>query len=353
MKKITIALVIATMVTLSAEASLKRSLKNSLRVTLTPEMISMVEQNGLIDIKFEIDMPEKFMNEGAVYMITPFLTNGENLEKMSSMVVEGKRAMKRMERKGMKNPENLIDAMYIPWEKKGQSMIYHTKVVYEPWMKNAKLMIDERFITNHKNIEIAQTLFGEGVVLTTKPIVIEAPKAQIVKHHTQVEHGTVRLNFNINSSNIDLNLADNRFELAMLAQIIDNIDSNSSNTIDSVVLVASSSPDGILEENRELTIARAHAVKDFLMTSKMDVPMDNIKIHCIDENWAMLKTLMMMAPQTNKQEVLSIFDIANLDERSKALYSLKEFGFIKEHILPQLRYVQYKIYYHAKNTTHK
>lgn len=349
MKKITLIVLSFMMVFASQSfASTKKEINQILKASLTPVMLNLHEKDGWVNVSFTVNIPKDFVNKNTQFILTPILTDLKDVEKLPSIVVTGHKYQKFLQKRGMSAFEipYMKDGYMLPVVDEAQVLTYNYNVKFEPWMQNANLIVDQRFITKKSNSVIAEDLYAKGIKY--HPVVEEVVVVQpeIVTVVVNSKEGLMDLSFPISSNKIDMTLGNNMREMAMLKSTINSIIEDPYTTIEKVKITASSSPDGVYNKNVTLTKERAESVKAYILKAfGKDFPnTDNIVACNIPENWDLMKILVEMNPQTNVKEVMNLFEIKDLNQRSKAMLKIPQFNYIKKHILPELRFVKYEIF---------
>ena len=352
MKKIILLVIVAVAsLTLSSYAGPKKQLKKDLKITLSPSKINLVERNGQVDVMFKMSVPANYVHSKHQYMFTPVLTDYNNIMPLETIIINGQKYAKMSAKNGHhKDMKQKLDAapdmskaIQLNASKNARMIDYEYTIPFEPWMANAHLVCIQRFNSKKNTTLIAEEIYGHGVEVTTIPTVIET--VAIVDN---IE-GIININFPISSSKINMNLGDNRNEIAEMENIIMKIMNNKANIVDSIIITASSSPDGRYASNEKLAMARAKSVKSYLL-NKFDFKSkykDVVKTKCVAENWVGLAALVLASDVPNKARILKAISIRNLAQRERAMMALPEYPYIKKYILPSLRFVKYEIFYHT------
>ncbi|MEG1937352.1 MAG: hypothetical protein RR132_07405, partial [Rikenellaceae bacterium] len=76
---------------------------------------------------------------------------------------------------------------------------------------------------------------------------------------------------------------------------------------------------------------------------------DKIKTSYVNENWKGLEMLVNASDIKNKAEVMKALKTPDNVQREKAMRTLPQFNYIRQYLLPQLRYATYEIYYSSKD----
>ncbi|MEG1553730.1 MAG: hypothetical protein RR363_01765 [Rikenellaceae bacterium] len=350
MKKTTIVLFAILFMGLALEASARKIDKN-VKAVLVPSSIVLFEDQGKVDVNFKISIPKKFVHRSERFIFTPLLTDFDKAEPLTSIIIEGKKFFKIRDKKNAYKDEVVYDdAVMLANAKEPRMLDYTYTINYEPWMKNANLLCFQKFITRREVVVIAEDVYAKGIT-TSKPVVVQKPVIQKSVCVINKMTGKININFLINSAKLDMNLANNMTEMVNLQSLIGTVMNNNNITIDSIVLKASCSPDGIMEQNKTLARERANAIKSYL-AKELSMPqssIDKIKTSYVNENWKGLEMLVNASDIKNKAEVMKALKTPDNVQREKAMRTLPQFNYIRQYLLPQLRYATYEIYYSSKD----
>ncbi len=168
------------------------------------------------------------------------------------------------------------------------------------------------------------------------------------------------IDFHQGRSDVDTILGDNASELHRVLKCIDDVMSREELVLDSLVIVASCSPEGSYASNKKLSAARSESVRQYI---GWYVPLewrDSLKAAEMPENWDQLKKLVandtLMRPSI-KEKALSIMnDLDNPDAAEKKLSALPDYRYMREKLYPKLRSVSFDFHLHRvgmqKDTIH-
>ena len=177
-------------------------------------------------------------------------------------------------------------------------------------------------------------------------------------------------------------LHENSSEIARIKENITELLENKEYDLDSVVITASSSPEGSIRINTLLSNNRAGAIqshfesftddykkakeeqkkKEEAITFNLDIEEGDLEgiakeevldidfiTKAVPEDWDKLKKLIKHDTIiTDKESIYKLFDIKNLDSREYALSKTPHYRYMREHLYPQLRTVQFQFYLHRK-----
>ena len=214
---------------------------------------------------------------------------------------------------------------------------------------------------------------GERVACLTKPddlvfyvstlstLVDDQPKYRTVVIERQVNtHKKAYLDFNVGSAEVDMGLGNNSSELAGVRGCIEEVVEQTGYILDSLVIVASCSPEGSWKYNRILAERRSAAV---LNTIRKDVPDELkqlLKSSCIPEDWDMLGLMVKtdtVLTSFEKDQVLRIIgNTLDQDLAERMLSRHPRYGYIRKTLYPKLRSVSFDFHMHragmVKDTVH-
>ena len=184
----------------------------------------------------------------------------------------------------------------------------------------------------------------------------------------RVEENTAcYIEFEHNSSIVTESLGHNYSEIGRikgnLAALIEDVEYD----LDSIVVTASSSPEGTLSYNRRLTQKRSEAVAEYFKSFINDycdslalergfnISMDEEYIEFIAknnaENWEMLDALIASDSTISYEDKIAYIDsyeTDDLDEREMRLQKLDCYRHLRESLYPKLRTVKFDFHLHRK-----
>ena len=153
------------------------------------------------------------------------------------------------------------------------------------------------------------------------------------------------INFMAGRSDIDTGYMDNHAELQYIQSIISGLLSSGEYLADSLIITASCSPEGSYRFNSQLARKRAESIAGFIDGKDFRL----IERH-IPENWELLYDLIRKDSTVN--DLTGILDICaetSHDKREHLLSAHPEYPYIKEHLYPVLREVEFQFCLHRKD----
>lgn len=165
-------------------------------------------------------------------------------------------------------------------------------------------------------------------------------------------YNTAMIDFGQGSSELDLALGENANEIDRIRALTQVLEAKEDLVADSIVVVATCSPEGSYKFNERLSSKRSEQITRYMESLEWKGRWESIS-RCIPENWQGLKQLVQTDSTLStkaKAEILSLCD-SSLD-RDKAELSLKrlpEYGYLKGSLYPRLRTVSIEFKMHRKN----
>ena len=182
----------------------------------------------------------------------------------------------------------------------------------------------------------------------------------IVLERTVYDNTKALIDFRQGRSDVDTSLGDNRSELLRIRRCIDDVVSREEFVLDSLVVVASCSPEGAYSLNRKLSQARSKAMLDYMREFVPEYWRDSLRTSELPENWEQLEKLVesdTSLQENGRQRILEVIRGDELpDVRERRLSKMVEYRYLREKLYPQLRSVRFDFHLHRagmiKDTVH-
>ena len=168
------------------------------------------------------------------------------------------------------------------------------------------------------------------------------------------------IDFHQGKADIDTALGDNASELRRVLKCMDEVVARDELMLDSLVIVASCSPEGLYASNRRLSEARSKSVRKYIAEYVPYEWRNILKTSEMPENWDQLKRLVAndtVLKPASRQRIMDI--IGELDEPYQTemrLSALPEYRYLREKIYPKLRSISFDFHLHRvgmqKDTVH-
>ena len=193
-----------------------------------------------------------------------------------------------------------------------------------------------------------------------------------------------RIDFGIGSSTVDKTLGDNGAEIAKIEANLRELLTDGAFVMDSIVIVASASPEGSLKSNLALSYSRARSVSDFFSgfverlkdslkreagvfmsldggtaVRGPELPEIAFRSRSGGENWFGLDRLVeadSLISEADKRSYRELAAEQDLDERERKLSGTAAYRRMREELYPRLRTVDFNFFLHrrgmVKDTVH-
>jgi tetratricopeptide (TPR) repeat protein len=160
------------------------------------------------------------------------------------------------------------------------------------------------------------------------------------------------IDFEVGKSAVDTLLGDNASELLRVRKCIESVLARDDLELDSLVVVASCSPEGSYESNRRLSEARSLAVLEYIGEYVPEEWRDSLVASSLPENWTQLALLVendtVISPYVRRQICAMIESMTNPDRTERELAKMPDYRYMREKLYPQLRSVKFDFYLHRK-----
>lgn len=192
-------------------------------------------------------------------------------------------------------------------------------------------------------------------------LVDDRPKYKMyVLERTVYDNTKALIDFRQGSAEVDSTLGDNASELLRVRRCIDDVQAREDLELDSLVIVASCSPEGTWNSNRRLSAARSEAVMKYIKEFVPDQWRDSLRTSELPENWSQLELLVSndtVLEAGSRRRILEVIrDMKDEDEAERRLSLMTDYRYLREKIYPQLRSVRFDFFMHrtgmVKDTVH-
>lgn len=168
------------------------------------------------------------------------------------------------------------------------------------------------------------------------------------------------IDFRQGSSAVDTTLGDNADELRRVVRCIDDVVAREDLELDSLVIVASCSPEGPYALNRKLSASRSEAVRKYIGDYVPVEWKDSLRASELPENWEQLEKLVandtILSERSRKNILTLMEDLSRPDVVEKRISMLPEYRYLREKIYPKLRSVRFDFHMHrsgmVRDTVH-
>lgn len=189
----------------------------------------------------------------------------------------------------------------------------------------------------------------------------KTPKYRIIVLERMVRDNTkVLVDFQQGKAVLDTAIGDNASELRRLRKCIDDVASRNEFDLDSLVIIASCSPEGPYKMNSRLSAARSETMRKYISDYVPDEWKDRMVTAELPENWPQLKKLVAsdtLIEVSVKEKIHDLMDrTRDYDLLEKKISTLSTYRYLREKIYPKLRSVSFDFHLHrvgmVKDTVH-
>lgn len=233
----------------------------------------------------------------------------------------------------------------------------------EPGLRKVSISLTGVLCEN--GVEVAPMTFPEDItfyISSLSSLSDDRPKYRMIVLERKVFDNTKALiDFSVASFVVDTTLGDNASELARVRRCIDDVSERTEYALDSLVIIASCSPEGSFALNKKLSLNRSEAVRKYIAEYVSESWRDSLKISSMPENWDQLIKLVgsdTLLTDDVKKKILEYSEISSSNpDRAEAMISkLPQYRYLREKIYPKLRSVRFDFHLHRvgmqKDTVH-
>ncbi len=231
-----------------------------------------------------------------------------------------------------------------------------------PNLKKVMISLDGKLYED--GVCIHEFPFPEGLtfyISSLSGLVDDRPKyIKYVLERTVYDNTKALIDFAQGSSAVDTALGDNASELRRVRRCIDDVVARRDLELDSLIIVASCSPEGSYSFNNRLSLARSEAVCRYMEDFVPEEWRDSMKTSPLPENWEQLQRLIendsTFSDKARKRLLSVVSDLRNPDAAEARLSGMPEYRYLREKLYPQLRSVRFDFFMHRigmqKDTVH-
>lgn len=165
------------------------------------------------------------------------------------------------------------------------------------------------------------------------------------------DHTKAFIDFEHGRSDIDTLLGDNASELRRVRECIDDVLAREEYALDSLVIVASCSPEGSFALNSKLSAARSESVRRYIGQYVPEQWKDSLKASALPENWNQLLLLVendtVLNRDIRRNITARVMEMEGGPDMVEAwMAGLPEYKYLRERIYPKLRNVRFDFHLH-------
>ena len=323
---------------------------------------SFVQKGDLVTIDMIITAEPKSIETHRTLTLTPVLITDDNRHELPVVILNGRNRQRSLERaialdKVIDNKE-IFEALEV--SRKTPTIInYQITVPYNPWMKEAALVIEEDLCNcGGERGEFAQNQLKETMVFDfiphqiTPSITFLIPEVEKTKNRKKIAQAY--LNYKDGQSRIIADFRTNKEELKLIDNVVMQIEGDQNLSIQGIVIKGYASPEGPFAFNERLSKDRAIAMKLYLQT-KYSLSSNSIMVLWYGEDWDGLKNLVEKSDLPEKDDVLAIINNnTKPDQKDKELKALNKgttYRTLFKQFYPKLRRSDYHVDYVVRGFT--
>ncbi len=168
------------------------------------------------------------------------------------------------------------------------------------------------------------------------------------------------IDFEKGSHALDTALSDNSSELARILRCIDDVVSRQEYILDSLIVMASCSPEGDWSDNSILASRRSEVMREYIWEYLPIQWRRNVRTSHLPENWDQLHRLVandtVLGESARKKILALTASPESPDVAEKELSAMPEYRYLREKLYPKLRSVSFDFHLHRagmqKDTVH-
>ena len=310
-----------------------------------------IKEDGNLNVDIDIDFTRLNIKTTQVVVITPIITNGDNIQELKSIAVYGRnRRIYYLRNRDLK-PTTSEDIELTPTEV--QDVVkYSTSLYFADWMNGCSVellrtdygccgepsMIDREELVDRFPIE---SYYPELIYLR--------PEREVVK--TRQISGSAFVDFPVSQTAIYPTYRNNTVELAKITGTIDSVKSDKDVTIKSIFIKGYASPESPYSNNTRLAKGRTESLKGYV-EEMYHFGEGFITTDYEPEDWVGLEQYVEESSLPHKDEILQI--IRSDKEPDTKEWVIKstwksEYRHLLDNCYPALRHSDYTIEYEIRS----
>lgn len=231
-----------------------------------------------------------------------------------------------------------------------------------PFLKKVTVsMTGSLYADGQSVVDLPQTDELTFYISTLSSLIDDSPKYNmVVVERNLYDNIKVFLDFKVGSSQLDTTLGDNALQLQRIRDCMESLMIRHDCVLDSVVIVASCSPEGSWKYNDALSERRSNEILEHIKRYLPEDLRSSLKPARIPENWEYLKLIVegdTLMTESDKKTIISMIEMMDDPDRTERLISRHpQYPYIKRCLYPQLRSVTFDFHLHrvgmVKDTVH-
>lgn len=304
-----------------------------------------------LQVGMDLVLPKELkINSNRMMTFTPVLTKDGNEAILPAVCVYGRKRQIINERKNRMPAEG---SLVVRRDNRTEQVIDYTATVpYQPWMKDAEVILEKDLCGCGNLLEENSTQPVAQVSLPEPEVIIPAiaycvPQVETVKRRTL--EGSAFLDFPVNQTVIYPNYRKNPVELAKIDRTLDGFQPAD---ILHISIHGYASPEGSYANNTRLAQGRSQALKQYIL-KKHRLNDSIFSVMSTPEDWEGFKRFATGSDLAEKDRILAIAESDRQPDAKEA--ELKKLGkaylYISKEWFPALRHSDYRIEYTVRPFT--
>lgn len=281
----------------------------------------------------------------------PVITDGTDSLWLKPVLVAGRTRYYQRLRAG----EPSADACILLRAGKDAPCAYAEMTTFAPWMERSTLQLVREVdgccgveLEPAQSADVAQLDFRQRHFVPE--LVYVRPAVEAVK--TREVHGSARIDFRINRTEIDPSYRRNPEELAAIRATIDAVKDDADVTITSLSIKGFASPDGPCANNGRLAKGRTEALVGYVR-ELYSFPAGLVSTSWEAEDWEGLARRVRASDLKDREAILAVVadDALRPDAREQRLKARfpEQYAFLLREVYPALRRSDYAVSYRVRN----
>lgn len=332
--------------------------QNAGQGAITFENIKTKKVGDQLVMNFTANMTQLHMKSQHMIILTPVLQAADKSKSytFSPVVITGRKRMKALNRElefGTYQFEQAPSLILRHSNKMPESVPMELSVPYEGWMRNASLVVDEN-VTGCASCDISANIYGLSkrvlppVAAPVFDLSYVTPPAEPVKQRSETY--SAYLNFEVGKSVLLRDFKNNSSVLNEVNKIVSEVRNDKNLKFTEFKVIGYASPEGGYEYNLKLSEDRAKAFVGY-MKEKEGMDPSMMKVNWMGEDWSGLRAAISQSNISNKDEILEILSISDIQKRKSKLHAMnggKTYKMLLDEYYPPLRRIDYTLAYIAR-----
>ncbi len=309
---------------------------------------SRVDNSDNVVMDLLIDLTDVNPRTNHAVVITPQITDGENIVNLGAVGVYGRSRYYYLLRQGNGMLSGLPEERVYRTSEKPDTVHLDVNVAFEEWMNGASITL-QRTEYGCCNCEESASQRFAGIFFDIDhylpALLYRQPVAELEKRANL--EGRANILFPVNDTRLSPTFANNKEELGKIYAVIDSVRNDPDITLTGIKLKGFASPEGSYENNARLAQGRTEAIRNYIL-NLYHLDKGVISSESEPEDWEGARAFVASTTLQGRDEVLKIIDtVSDPDERDNRIRT--EYPYVYNALLelsyPTLRHTDYRVSY--------